>query len=112
MKDTQVTITEQIEVAKNLIGQRRLDFDDALTMLNALPADIGDTARSSVEQALHALAVAAERDSRYEALARFALARVIITLEQHLTENLMSKSRTGLFDVHQTVPFDATPHQP
>ena len=111
MKDTRVTITEQIEVAKNLINQRRLDFDSTLTMLTALPADIGDTARSSVEQALHTVAVAAERDGRYEALARFALARVIVTLEQHLTEGLTSKRPIGLFDVQTTVPFDANPRQ-
>ena len=112
MQDTRVTINEQLEVAKNLIGQRRLDFDQTLTMLSALPADIGESARSIVEQALHTVAVAAERDSRYEALARFALARVIVTLEQHLTKSAPAQRRAGLFDVHSSVPCDATPRRP
>ena len=107
MKHTQVTITEQIGVAKDLIGRRRLDFGSTLTMLNALPADIGDTARSSVEEALQTVADAAARDSRYEALARFALARVVVTLEQHLAEAETTECRTASSDACGIVPFNA-----
>lgn len=94
MTQTQVTIAEQIDVAKDLIGERRLDLAGASRMLNALPTEIGDVARSSVGEALQTVA-AAERDSRYEALARFALARIVVTLEQHLAEAIMVESPTA-----------------
>ena len=86
MRDAQATVTEQLDVAKDLIGRRRLDIESTLTMLKALPEDIGEAARSSVDQALQTVAAAAERDSRFEALARFALARVIVMLEKHVAE--------------------------
>lgn len=110
MKDAQATITEQLDVAKDLIGQRRLDIESTLTMLKALPDDIGDVARSSVEQALQTVAAAAERDSRYEALARFALARfalarVIVMLEKHLAEAETAERRTVSPDARRVVGF-------
>ena len=86
MKDAQATITEQLDVAKDLLDQRRLDIESTLRLLEALPDDIGDAARSSVDQALQTAAAAAERDSRYEALARFALARVVVMLEKHVAQ--------------------------
>ncbi len=86
MEDAQDTIAELLDIAKNLIGGRRLDLESTLAMLNALPEDIGDKAQSSVEQALQAVAAAVDQDSRYEAVARFALARVIVMLETHLAE--------------------------
>ena len=107
MRDTQVTITEQLEVAKDLISRRRLDVERTLTMLNALPADIGDKARLSVEQALQTAAAAVERDSRYEALARFALARVIVMLEKQLAEMETAGPRTVSSDAYSEVPFSA-----
>ena len=94
MRDAQATITEQLDVAKDLIGQRRLDIESTLGMLKDLPDDIGDAARSSVDQALQTVA-AAERDSRYEAVARFALARVIVMLENHLAEAGRTERRTS-----------------
>ena len=52
MKYAQATITEQLDVAKDLLDQRRLDIESTLRLLEALPDDIGDAARSSVDQAL------------------------------------------------------------
>ena len=47
MKDAQATITEQLDVAKDLLDQRRLDIESTLRLLEALPDDIG---RRSIER--------------------------------------------------------------
>ncbi len=107
MRDAQATITQQLDVAKDLINRRRLDIESTMTMLKALPDDVGDAARSSVEHALRTVAAAAERDSRYEALARFALARVIVMLEKHLAEESTAERRTVLSEAYHVVPFGA-----
>ena len=107
MRDAQATITEQLDVAKDLINRRRLDVESTMTMLKALPESIGEAARSSVEHALRTVAAAADRDSRYEALARFALARVIVMLEKHLAENGKAERRTVLSEAYSVLPFGA-----
>ena len=103
MKDAQATITEQLDVAKDLLDQRRLDIESTLRLLEALPDDIGDAARSSVDQALQTDAAAAERDSRYEALARFALARVVVMLEKHVAQAHGTERRTVTSDAYGVV---------
>ena len=103
MRDAHGTITQQLDVAKGLIGQRRLDIESTLRLLKALPDDIGDAARSSVDQALQTVAAAAERDSRYEALARFALARVVVMLEKHVAEAHGTERRTIASDAYGVV---------
>ena len=102
MKYAQATITEQLDVAKDLLDQRRLDIESTLRLLEALPDDIGDAARSSVDQALQT-AAAAERDSRYEALARFALARVVVMLEKHVAQAHGTERRTVTSDAYGVV---------
>lgn len=106
MSDAQVTITGQLDAAKDLISRRRLDIESTLTMLNAMPDDFGEAARSSVERALQTVAAAA-RDSRYEALARFALARVVVMLEKQLAERVTAEHRTLSSDAYSLVESDA-----
>ncbi len=82
--DRNAAINWQLFVAEKLISQPYLDNKLTLAMLNALPADIGDDAQASVEAALKAVDVAAKGNSSHEALARYALARVITMLRRRL----------------------------
>lgn len=87
MNSTHAMLATQLVVAKDLICQRHLDSTATLAMLNALPADLDDDLRASVEEALKSVA-AASSDSRREAIARFALARVIVMLERTLASGV------------------------
>lgn len=91
MNSTHAMLTTQLVVAKDLICQRHLDSMATLAMLNALPADLDDDLRASVEEARKSVA-AARSDSRREAIARFALARVIVMLERTLASGVQRGS--------------------
>ena len=75
-------IAEQLNVARHLIAQSRLDIVEALVMLNAIPPDIAD--EHVVHQAREAVLALSIGDGRHLTIARYALARVIILLENRI----------------------------
>ena len=77
-------IADQLDIARRLMDQRRLDIVEALTMLNALPPAIGND--RVVQQARDAVSAVAMGTGQHLIVARYALARVIILLEKRMAE--------------------------
>ena len=73
-------IAEQLDVARKLIAQQRLDIVEALTMLNALPPSIEDE-RIDRHARFSAIAMG---NGQHLIIARYALARVIVLLEDRV----------------------------
>ncbi len=81
----------QLDIAKELLSRGHLDLKATLAMLKALPADIGEDAQASVREALRDVQAATRRKASQEALARFALARVVTMLERDLRASAAPK---------------------
>ena len=75
-------LTEQLTLALRLLAQHRLDVVEALAMLDALPPDIGN--HYVVQQARDAVSALAMGGGQHLTIARYALARVIVLLEEHV----------------------------
>ena len=78
---TRSDLVASLVTARDLLGRPSLDVQATLDLLNALPADLGNEARASVDEALRLVAGSVEGGAR-EAVARYALARVIVLLER------------------------------
>ncbi len=79
---TEPTIAALLDVARDLIAQRRFDAEAVLTLLAKLPADKFDVqVRGAIKHARISAAAAGAGGSSRTAVARFALARVVVLLE-------------------------------
>ena len=65
-------IVEQLDIARRLMDQRRLDIVEALAMLNALPPTIGND--RVVQQTRDAVSAVAMGTGQHLVVARYALA--------------------------------------
>ena len=81
---TAPTIAALIDVAHSLIAQRRFDAEVMLALLSKLPVDELDFQTRGAIKHAQISAVAAQDGSSQTAIARFALARVVMLLEEHL----------------------------
>ena len=75
-------IADQLDVARRLMTQQRLDIVEALAMLNALPPAMGND--RVVQQARDAVSATAMGTGQHLIVARYALARVIVLLESRV----------------------------
>ena len=75
-------LTEQLAVALRLLTEHRLDVVEALAMLNALPPNIRND--RVVQHARDAVSALAMGGGQQLTIARYALARVIVLLEEHI----------------------------
>ena len=79
---TTPTIAALIDVAHDLIAQRSFDADVVLTLLSKLPLDELDLqTRGAIKHAQLAAEAARDKSTARTAVARFALARVVVLLE-------------------------------
>lgn len=85
MPSSKPLISAQIDNARNLIANHPFDVEAALAMLSAVPTDLDLQIRGSIRHAQHVVTDAFDESSARVALARFALARVIVLLEQHVS---------------------------
>ncbi len=85
MPSSKTSISAQIDIARNLIANYPFDVEAALAMLSAVPTDLDLQTRGSIRHAQHVITDAFDESSARVALARFALARVITLLEQHVS---------------------------
>ncbi len=82
--DERRTIAAQLEIARRLLTQHRLDIVESLGMLNALPPALGN--ESAISHARDAVSALTMGNGQHLLIARYALARVIVLLELRLAE--------------------------
>lgn len=78
-------ISAQIETARNLIANHPFDGEAALAMLSAVPTDLDLQIRGCIRHAQHVITDAFDESSARVTLARYALARVVTLLQQHVS---------------------------
>lgn len=81
-----ITIAEQLDVARRLMDQPRLDIVMALSMLNALPPSLVNDA--TFDCAREAVLAVAMGTGQHLMVARHALTRVIVPLEQRIAKEV------------------------
>ncbi len=82
----EMPIADQLDIARRLLTQQRLDIVEALAMLNALPLATGND--RVVRQARDAVSAVAMGTGKDLIVARYALARVIVLLEQRIAKEV------------------------
>ena len=81
---TAPTLAALLDVARQLVVQRKFDVEVVLTLLSNLPGDELDLqTRGAVKHARMVTVAAIEGGTSRTAVARFALARVVVLLEKH-----------------------------
>ena len=76
------TIASLLDVARNLVAQRKFDVEVVLTVLSKLPGDdLNLQTRGAVKHAQIVAVAARDGGVGHTAIARFALARVVALLE-------------------------------
>ncbi len=83
MPSSKTLISAQIAIARHLVANHPFDVESALAMLGAVPIDLDLQIRGNIRHAQHVIANASDESSGDVAIARFALARVIVLLAQH-----------------------------
>ena len=73
--------------ARELLRHTRLNIKAAIVLLNEMPDDMDCNTQTSVKSALN-LVWAARKDRHHEAVARYALARVIVMLDRELANGM------------------------
>ena len=88
MTPVQATVAAMLAIAQDVVTADHFDAEQALRLIAALPTDELDLqTRGAIRHAQLLAANAPGDDSSRDAVARFALARVVVMLEQHL-ENM------------------------
>ena len=78
-------VTSLLDIARDLMTQRHPDIEELLTVLANLPVDDLDVqTRGAVQHARMVATAGQGRNDGQTAVARFALARVIVLIEQHV----------------------------
>ena len=85
MPPSKTLISAQIKNARDLIATHPFDGEAALAMLSAVPTDLDLQIRGSIRHAQHVITDASDQSSARVALARYALARVVTLLQQHVS---------------------------
>lgn len=85
MPSSKTLISAQIAIARHLVANHPFDVEAGLAMLAAVPTDLNLQIRGSIRHAQHVIVGAGDGSSARVAIARFALARVIVLLEQHVS---------------------------
>ena len=81
------TLAGMLDVARNLIRRQSQDVEKMLMLLANLPTDEVDVqARGAIAHARTLMALALNGTTSHVAIARFALARVIVLLEKHVAD--------------------------
>ncbi len=84
---TAPTVAALLDLARDLVARREFDVEVVLTLLSKLPGDDLDLqTRGAVKHALIAGATALDGGVGHTAVARFALARVVVLLEKHVDD--------------------------
>ena len=79
------TTAALLDVARDFVSQRDLDIEDSLILLANMPMDELDVQiRGAVQHARMVATAGQNRKDTHTAVARFALARVVVLLEQHV----------------------------
>ena len=96
---TAPTIAALVDVAHDIVARRQFDAEVVLTLLSKLPGDELDIqTRGAIKHAQIVAVAAGNGGVGSTAIARFALARVVVLLEEHLepppiTELTRSRNR-------------------
>lgn len=86
----EVTINDKVALLEVIFGlnrlanAERLDVEAALAFLNTLPGAVDAKVGDTIEHARQCVAAAPGGDHKHEAIARYAIMRVALVLEQHL----------------------------
>ena len=87
MKPISGTVAALLDTSRDLMAQRQPDIEELLLVLANMPMDELDVqTRGAVQHARMVATAGQGRNSGHTAVARFALARVILLLEQHVAE--------------------------
>lgn len=89
MAPVPATVAALLDVARQIMAQSHPDVDELLVLLANLPVEGLDAqTRGAVVHARHVAAAAQDKSSVRTAVARFALARVVLLLERHVTDGV------------------------
>lgn len=89
MAPVPVTVAALLDVARQIMAQSHPDVDELLMLLANMPVDDLDVqTRGAVVHARHVAAAAQDKSGVRTAVARFALARVVVLLERHVTSGV------------------------
>ena len=87
MAPVPATVAALLDVARQIMAQSHPDVDELLVLLANLPVeDLDAQTRGAVDHARHVAAAAQDKSGVRTAVARFALARVVLLLERHVTD--------------------------
>ncbi len=82
---TEPTLAALLDVARDLVAQRQFDIEVVQKLLSEMPSgDLALQARGAIRHAQLVVAAAGDGSISRVAVARFALARVVVLLEQEL----------------------------
>ncbi len=89
MAPVPATVEALLDVARDIMAQSHPNIDELLMLLANLPVDdLGVQTRGAVVHARHVAAAAQDKSGVRTAVARFALARVVVLLEEHVTRTV------------------------
>lgn len=69
-------------IGRELLGTASLDLVEALAFLSTIPESVTGRSSSMIQHARLAVDAVSGGDHRHEAVARFMIARVVVTLEE------------------------------